>query len=72
MAALENKQMDMLKLIGRSSPDAEGWRRVSSVCCTLFDRTEDLPPSELFEFERVDDGGRVRLTERGSILLAYS
>lgn len=73
MSKLEDKQMSMLKLIGRSPPDGEGWRRVSSVCCTLFDRPKDLPPSELFEFERLADGdGRVKLTERGDILLAYS
>lgn len=73
MSKLEDKQMSMLKLIGRSPPDAEGWCRVSSVCCTLFDRPKDLPPSELFKFERLDgDTGRVKLTERGEILLAYS
>lgn len=73
MATLEDKQMNMLKLIGRSPADPDGWRRVSSVCRPLFERTKDLPPSELFEFERLDDGsGRVRLTERGDILLAYS
>lgn len=72
MTKLEDRQMQMLKLIGRTPPDADGWRPVSDMCASLFERKPDLPPPELFEFERLASGGRVRLTERGDILLAYS
>jgi hypothetical protein len=72
MAKLEDKQMDMLKLIGRSPPDSEGWRKVSAQCCVLFEKEDILPPAELYAFERTENGGRVRMTERGETLLAYS
>lgn len=75
MTKLADPHMDLLKLIGRSPIGEDGWREVSEPCCGLFTR-KDFPssatPAELFEFEKLESGGRVRLTERGDILLAYS
>lgn len=74
MAKLKDAHRDLLKLIERSPVGVDGWRSVSQACCSLFTRP-DFPsssiPSELFVFEKLTEGGRVKLTERGEILLAY-
>lgn len=75
MAKLADDQMNLLKLISRTPAKEDGWRSVSETCCPLFTRA-DFPSSttsaELFEFEKLEDGGRVRLTDRGEIVLFYS
>lgn len=74
MAKLEDSARDLLRLIERSPVGDDGWRHVSQACCGLFTRS-DFPssktPPELFEFEKLSDGGRVKLTERGEIVLQY-
>lgn len=74
MTKLADAHEQLLKLIGRTPVTQDGWRTVSEPCCGLFVRP-DFPssktPPELFEFEKLETGGRVRLTERGEILLAY-
>lgn len=72
MAKLDFHQEQFLKLIGRSKVMDDGWRPVSETCCNLF--KPGMPnaiPTELFEFEKLEPGGRVRFTERGAILLDY-
>lgn len=74
MTKLPELHIDLLKLISRTPVGDDGWRKVSEPCCGLFTR-KDFPssatPSELFEFEKLERGGRVRLTDRAEILLAY-
>lgn len=66
-------QEQFVKLIGRSPADADGWRKVSEPCCNLFTHPDwpNAIPEELFEFEKFEQGGRVRFTDRGAVLADY-
>lgn len=73
MTKLIDQQIGLIILMNRSPKDADGWRVVSEALCDLFAATGkpyDLPP-ELYEFEKLVIGGRVRFTERGEVLAAY-
>lgn len=74
MPKLQDAHHSLLKLIERTPVGEGGWRIVSETCCGLFTRL-DFPssstPPELFLFEKLPDGGRVKLTERGEIVLSY-
>lgn len=63
---LEYGQKHLLYLIQRDI-DAEGWTKVSSVVWPLV---ANLPP-ELIELRPSDDGGHVRLTSEGGIVLKW-
>ena len=66
---LTEHNIRFLQLMLRSPDVGEGWRNVSSVLWQLVDKF-DRP--ELVEKERHEDGsGRVRLTERGKVLVDY-
>ena len=61
-------QMDAVALYMRTPIDAEGWAKVSVAVWPLL---KYLPP-ELFEIEgNVNQGGRIRLTEKGEIVVPY-
>lgn len=59
-------QKNILALI-RNGAKEDGWAPVSKVVAPLF--THGTMPKELFEFERVGEGGRARLTPTGNNVL---
>jgi hypothetical protein len=65
---LTTQQKHLLKLISRDKkPD--GWTTVSKTLCNLLERMSlDIP--ELVTFERIDDEGRIKLTEKGESIIA--
>lgn len=62
---LEHEHKHILKLIARDIGD-DGWTKVSEV---LYRPISKGIPTELAEFEKLDDGGRVRLTVQGQSVL---
>ena len=58
---LDNGQKHILRLIARDCDD-EGWTAVSEA---LYPHLSKNMPSELVEFEKLEIGGRARLTEEG-------
>lgn len=59
-------QRDTVRLIGRSTPDADGWYQVSAVLWGFVN--QNLPPV-LAEKEETSNGGRIRLTPDGEVVL---
>lgn len=62
---LEAQHKHVLKLIERDQ-DAEGWTKVSE---QLFKVLSENMPSELAIFEKLERGGRARLTDEGQNVL---
>lgn len=73
MSKITDGQRDTLRLIARSPDIGEGWRKVSEMCCQLLaDSAPHKPPPELYEFEKYETGGRVRLTDKGEVVVFYT
>ncbi len=68
MAKLSRKQQDILRLIMRSKADHNGWYHVSNVVWPLIDGA--LPP-DLVELRPNENGGHLRLTDRGQAVSDY-
>lgn len=65
----EQQRKAFLQLICRSPDIGDGWRTVSRVIMPLVEKYAD---QTLIEWTKNDDGtGRVRLTEKGGIVLPY-
>jgi hypothetical protein len=64
---LNSGQLNLMRLTRRDG-DGDGWARVSSV---VWPAVGDLP-DELVEKRPSDDGGHIRLTEAGRVVLRYS
>jgi hypothetical protein len=58
---LDHGQKHVLKLIARDQK-ADGWTKVSE---TLYKSLSSNIPNELAIFEKLEDGGRAKLTEEG-------
>jgi hypothetical protein len=72
MSKLTFGQEQLLKLIARTQKVDGDWRRVSETCCVLFEApVMVMIPEELYIFERLETGGRVRLTDRGQAVVDY-
>lgn len=67
---LDDQQSAFIKLLLRSPDIGEGWRKVSNILIRATEIQVALNP-ELFEFESMPEGSRIRLTERGSVLGEY-
>jgi hypothetical protein len=65
---LNDKELGFLRLILRSPDRGDGWRSVSSVVWPLV---ESFTQPDLIEIEPSADGGRVRLSPRGAIVIDY-
>ena len=61
MEKLDIQHKHILKLINRDK-DFEGWAKVSEA---LYPHLSQNIPKELAEFEKLDVGGRARLTYQG-------
>jgi len=61
MEKLEMQHKHVLKLIARDC-DENGWAPVSK---TLYPHLSKNIPPELAEFEKLETGGRARLTDKG-------
>lgn len=71
MAKLKDSERDMLKLIRRSIEAADpcnGWASVSEMLCGSVIK---FGPAELVEFQKLEIGGRVRLTEKGKTVMEW-
>jgi hypothetical protein len=64
---LDSKDRHILSLVQKGADD-EGWASVSEIVWPVVDSLS----LELVEKEKNDVGGRVRLTETGKIVLAWS
>lgn len=62
---LEPQHKRVIELIVRDR-DAEGWASISAL---LFPVISQNMPSELVEFEKLEKGGRARLTAQGESVL---
>ena len=67
MPTLNSSERHMLRLAQRDK-DADGWCKVSKV---VWPFVESLP-GELVELRPSDDGGHVRLTDEGDIVLNWT
>ena len=67
MAKLTTQETELLRLIARSPDAGDGWRQASPAIYTLWLRSFGRP--ELVELD--DENLRIRLSERGSIILEY-
>lgn len=65
MSKINEGQKHILRLIQHDA-DSTGWAPVSDV---LIEFLTKYMPGELAEFERLEEGGRARLTEQGNNLL---
>lgn len=68
MSKLNSKQQDILRLIMRSKPDHAGWFRVSGSVWQLVD---GALPADLVELRPDENGGHLRLTDRGQAVGDY-
>jgi hypothetical protein len=69
MSQLTDNQRQLLKLIRRSTPNEEGWYTISDIVWVLF---ADKPlPAELVIVEKLEVGGRLKLTHAGGLVVAY-
>ena len=66
--SLTPRQRDLLNLIKRSAPNTEGWYRVSKMVWPLVDGTM---PHDLVDLKPTEDGGFIRLTDRGQAVADY-
>lgn len=61
MKKLEPQQKHILRLVARDR-DSDGWAKV---CEALYPHLSQAMPVELVEFEKLETGGRARLTDEG-------
>lgn len=64
---LDNAQLHLLRLTAKGS-DAEGWAKVSGAIWPFVAKL----PDDLVERRPSEDGGHVRLTDRGEAIIMYS
>jgi len=62
---LESQHKHILKLIKRDA-DKDGWATVSEA---LFSTLSEVMPKELCVFEKLDNGGRAKLTDEGKSII---
>ncbi len=62
---LESEHKHIMRLIARDC-DSEGWTAVSEA---LYPHLSKNMPGELMEFEKLEEGGRARLTDEGENIL---
>lgn len=62
-------QISLLRLIKRSVKPNEEWAMVQEALCSLFTRPDST--TELFTFEKLSDGGRIKLTPEGETVLKW-
>lgn len=62
---LDSGQKRLLRLINNDA-DENGWAKVSEPLCSIIEET--AVPS-LMTFEKLDIGGRIKLTEEGKAVL---
>ena len=67
--SLTPRQRDLLNLIKRSKPDADGWYRVSKLIWPIIDGK--LPADLVETIAIADDGGRLRLTDHGQAVAKH-
>lgn len=68
MTKLNEKQRNLLNLIKRSKPEADGWYRASKMVWPLI---ADAFPADLAETREADEGGYIKLTDRGQAVADY-
>lgn len=68
MAKLTDKQRQCIALLMRSPDEGDGWRKCSAV---IWRGIVPMYPDDLVEKRPSDDGGFVRLTERGKVVADY-
>lgn len=66
--SLNEKQINILRLVQRSNAEVDGWYQVSKVVWPLIDGTM---PADLVETQATDSGGRLRFTLRGQAVADY-
>jgi hypothetical protein len=66
--SLTEKQINILRLVQRSTPGENGWYEVSKVVWPLVNGTM---PADLVETQATDDGGNLRFTIRGQAVADY-
>ena len=67
---LTQPQRDLLRLIERSVTQAQDeWAPVSEMLCKVVQ--QHIVP-ELAEFQKLETGGRVRLTDKGITVLEFT
>lgn len=64
---LDAGQRHLMRLAARDA-DAEGWTKVSKVVWPMVAKL----PADLVDLRPSDDGGHVRLTEHGHVVLQYT
>ena len=68
MSKLSEQQTTLLRLILRSKIQDDGWYRVSEI---LWPHIEGKLPDDLAEIKPSEEGGFIRLTERGKAVTDY-
>lgn len=68
MSKLTDKQRDILQLVLRSKVGEDGWYAVSKAIWPLVDAAL---PDDLAETRPTENGGYIRLTERGRAVADY-
>ena len=68
MSNLSDGTKNLIRLYERITQDAEGWAPVSNSNWKLVDM---FAAPELFEIDKHESGGRIRLTEKGKIVAEY-
>ena len=67
MAQLSSGHANLMRLAIKGA-DADGWAKVSKIVWPMVAQL----PADLVELRPSDDGGHVRLTEHGHVVLKYS
>jgi hypothetical protein len=68
MAKLTDQQKDILRLTLRSKRLDDGWYGVSQA---IWPHIKDALPTDLAETRQSDEGGFIRLTDRGQAVVDY-
>jgi hypothetical protein len=65
---ITEKQKNIVALIKRSQPNPDGWYSISETVWPLVDGTL---PDDLVETEKLETGGRLRVTDIGTYVFDY-
>lgn len=69
MPKFSDEDVSFIRLLQRSTDTGDGWRNVSTLLWRLVER---FPHKELLETDlKIDGSGKVRLSERGRIVVEY-